>query len=143
MLRSLRAAISLAAASIVLTGCLAPAPTLPAVSATPLMRPEAFFAGRTEGRGELTLRGRAPRSMKVESQGHAEADGGFRLEQTLTFEDGHRHTRTWHMRRVDGRTYTGTLSDAAGEFTGDIVGNRLHLRYLLRRPLSAGWLVLA
>ena len=98
------------------------------------MRPERFFAGETEGRGKLTMRGRAARPFKVTSRGSNESDGSFRLEQTVAYEDGEIVRRMWHMRALDGRTYTGSLSDASGETQGTIEGNAFHLRYLVRQP---------
>lgn len=98
------------------------------------MRPEVFFAGRTEGRGELTLRGGSPRSLQVASEGRQDPDGTFRLDQTITFGDGTIERRTWHLRAIDSRTYSGTLSDAAGDMRGEVEGNVFRLRYLLRQP---------
>ena len=98
------------------------------------MRPERFFAGRTEGRGRLTFRGRAPRAFHVISYGRGEPDGTFRIDQTIAFEDGEVTRRTWRIRALDTRTYTGTLSDATGEMHGTIENNLFHLRYLIRQP---------
>jgi len=117
-----------------LSGCLSSAPPQPFESASPAMRPEVFFRGRTEGQGELTLRGRAPRSLRVVGEGRQEPDGSFRLDQTVTFGDGEIERRTWHIRANGARTYTGTLSDADGDMKGEVEGNVFHLRYRLRRP---------
>ena len=116
-----------------LAGCL---PQLPKdlASPSPEMRPERFFAGNTEGRGELTMRGLTPRPFKVTSRGSNEPDGSFRLDQTVAYEDGEVVRRTWHMRALDARTYTGTLSDASGETHGTIEGNAFRLRYRIRQP---------
>ncbi len=38
------------------------------------------------------------------------------------------------MRAIDERTYTGTLSDADGDMTGEVEGNLFHLRYRIRQP---------
>lgn len=122
------------ALSIVLTGCLPSASLEPPTTALPAMRPEVFFAGRTEGRGELTLRGGSPRSLQVASEGRQDPDGTFRLDQTITFGDGTIERRTWHLRAIDSRTYSGTLSDAAGDMRGEVEGNVFRLRYLLRQP---------
>lgn len=117
-----------------LGGCLPHLPAEEPASPTPQMRPEHFFAGRSDGRGQLTLRGRAPRAFRVTSSGTSEPDGSFRLEQTVAFEDGEVARRTWRIRALDARTYTGTLSDAAGEMRGTVEGNVFHLRYLVRQP---------
>lgn len=125
------AAVSL---TIAVTGCLSPATPQQRATASPPMRPEVFFLGKTEGRGELTRRGLSPRSLRVESEGRQEPDGSFRLDQTVTYGDGEIQQRTWRMRALDERTYTGTLSDASGEMEGEVDGNVFHLRYRLRQP---------
>ncbi|MDB5903164.1 MAG: hypothetical protein JWM26_2042 [Betaproteobacteria bacterium] len=125
------AAVSLLLA---LGGCLAGPPLHPSATTSPQMRPEVFFAGSTRGDGQLTERGRDPRPFKVAGEGRAEPDGSFRLDQTVTFADGEVRTRTWRLRRVDDTTYTGSVSDAAGEVTGDVDGNVFHVRYLMRKP---------
>lgn len=128
-----RTAVAAVALSLVLSGCLAPS-TQPLSSASPLMRPEVFFAGRTEGHGTLTVRGGSPRSVRVQSDGRQDPDGTFRLDQTITFGDGKIETRTWTMRATDARTYTGKLSDANGDMKAEVTGNLLHLRYRIRQP---------
>src|SRR5690349_17672065 len=82
---------------VVLGGCL---PRLPAreTAVSPQMRPEIFFAGRSEGRGRLALRGREPRAFRVTSTGTSAPDGSFRLEQTVAFDDGEVNRRTWRIR---------------------------------------------
>jgi hypothetical protein len=133
----LRTCASRAAAAALLSalcGCLSGPPLHPPATTSPQMRPEVFFAGSTRGDGQLTERGRDPRRFKVEGHGRTEPDGSFRLDQTVTFADGEVRTRTWRLRRVDETTYTGSVSDAAGEVTGDVEGNVFHVHYLLRRP---------
>lgn len=97
---------AVAAVLLSLSGCLSAPPLHPGASDRPELRPEVFFAGRTNGTGELEARGRAPRSMRVEGFGRSEVDGTFRLDQTVTFADGAVETRTWLMRRVDSHAYT-------------------------------------
>lgn len=128
-----RDAIAAVALSLALSGCLEPS-TQPLSSASPLMRPEVFFAGRTEGHGTLAVRGGSPRSVRVQSDGRQDPDGTFRLDQTITFGDGRVETRTWNMRAIDGRSYTGTLSDANGDMKAEVEGNLFHLRYRIRQP---------
>lgn len=98
------------------------------------MRPEVFFEGRTQGKGTLELVTGTRRSLQVEGHGHAEADGSFRLDQVVTFDDGATEKRTWRLVKLDARTYTATLSDAAGPVSAEVIGNRFHLRYRLRKP---------
>lgn len=59
-------------------------------------------------------------------RGHTEADGSFRLDQVVTFADGATEKRTWRLVRLDARTYTATLSDAAGPVSAEVTGNHFH-----------------
>jgi hypothetical protein len=52
----------------------------------------------------------------------------------VTHEDGQVEARTWRFRRIDEHRYAGTLTDAAGEVTGETTGNVFHLRYRMRSP---------
>ncbi len=74
------------------------------------------------------------RTLRVDGMGRMEADGSFRLDQTVTFSDGTVETRVWHLRRVDATHFAATLSDAKGEVHAESSGSVFHLRYLLRRP---------
>ncbi len=93
-----------------------------------------FFAGRTQSKGTLELITGRRRSLQVEGHGHTEADGSFRLDQVVTFEDGAVEKRTWRLGKRDQGTYTGTLTDADGPVSAEVTGNRFHSRYLLRKP---------
>lgn len=98
------------------------------------MRPEVFFEGRTQGKGTLELATGARRSLRVEGRGHAEADGSFRLDQVVTFDDGAPEKRTWRLVQLDARIYNITLSDAPGPVSAEVTGNRFHVRYRLHNP---------
>ena len=123
-------------APLVLGGCMTPMPRhVQPAGLGPVggeLRPEAFFAGRTQGRGTLAIRGRGSRVVRVESVGTAEPGGDFRIDQIISF--GPRTTRrTWRMRRTGAQTYAATLTDAAGPVTGRVDGRRVTLRYRLQR----------
>ena len=106
----------------------------PAVAPEPAFDPTRFFAGRTHGEGTLDVRIGRDRTLQVEGTGVTEADGTFRLDQTVTYGDGAVETRTWRLRRAEGGRYTATLSDAKGTVRAETKGTRFHLRYLLRHP---------
>ena len=129
----LRCAVALV--PMFLWGCLPAFPDLIEPAESPALVPTAFFSGRTIGEGTLTRRFAARRSLHVEGTGRAERDGMFRVDQTVTFDDGAVETRTWRLRRTAAHEYRATLSDAAGEVTAQTSGNSFHLRYLLRQPL--------
>jgi glyoxylase-like metal-dependent hydrolase (beta-lactamase superfamily II) len=126
--------LAAAAPLLLLAGCLAGFPRRNEAAAAPELRPEIFFAGRTHGEGTLSVRGRAPRALRVDGQGSTEPDGTFRLDQTVTYGDGATERRTFRLRRVDATRYAATLTDAKGEVEGETNGSVFHLRYLLRRP---------
>ena len=114
--------------SVGLGGCLSALPaTRPA--AAPVFQPDVFFAGRTEGLGTLDIRGQTPEVVRVQSLGTPEADGAFRLHQTIRRGDDAPSERTWMLRSTDGLHYTGSLTDAEGEVEATVEGNRLHIRY--------------
>lgn len=117
-----------------LGGCLASLPPRAPPAAQPLFDPTQFFAGHTHGEGRLDIRVGADRTLRVEGTGRTDADGRFRLDQTITFGDGTIETRVWFLRRVDATHFTATLSDAKGEVRAETNGARFHLRYLLRHP---------
>lgn len=123
--------IRVAVALVALSGCLTANPPRSAPLSEPVMRPEAFFLGRTTGEGMLHLRTRARRAVRVESEGWPLDDGAFRLDQTITIQGDAPTTRTWRLRRdpAEPSRYTGTLSDASGTVAADVDGALLHIRY--------------
>ena len=101
----------------------------------PEMRPESFFAGTTRSSGVLENRAGAPtRQLHVEGSGTRLADGGVRLDQTITFDQDAPTTRRWDMHRIDAHRYTGTLTDASGPIEGEAHGNLFHLHYEMTSP---------
>lgn len=97
--------------------------------------PQQLFAGHSEGDGSLKILFGKPKTFHVESRGQLLSDGSFRLDQTVTFEGETATDRTWILKTVNPGTYTGTLSDAAGEVTGRTEGNSLILRYRIKSLL--------
>ena len=97
--------------------------------------PQNGFSGRSEGNGKLKLVFGKQRPFRVESHGYEQADGTFRLDQTVTFEGQPSKERTWILKTDRQNHYRGTLSDAAGRVTGFTNGSRLQLKYRLKGPL--------
>ncbi len=97
--------------------------------------PHNGFNGYSEGNGKLKLFFGKQRLFHVESHGYDQADGTFRLDQTVTFEGQPSKERTWILKTTRQNHYTGTLSDAAGTVTGQTNGSILKLKYRLKGPL--------
>ena len=122
-------------AALLLSGCMAPMALGGFDSAGPVLRPEAFFAGKTQGWGVLQTRGGRPsRQFEVAGEGETDVQGRFHLHQTVTWNDGSRTTREWVMTRQGADGYRATLTDAKGPVTADVRGNVFHLRYRLADP---------
>jgi len=134
-------ALALVAAALALAGCLPASARLGAPAAEPAFRPEAFFAGRTQGRGTLAVRGKRTREVRVESRGVADSDSTFRLDQTITFVGDRTYERTWVMQHLGDGRYASTLTDARGGVTAEASGNTFHIRYRLRNGATVDqWL---
>jgi hypothetical protein len=97
--------------------------------------PNAGFAGESAGNGSLKLLLGKPRPFHVQSRGSEQADGTFRLEQTISFEGEPARERAWVISTVSPNRYSAALSDAAGPVTGTTSGPHLSLRYRVKGPL--------
>jgi len=121
-------------ACVLASGCLPSLAARPAITPTPAFEPVAFFSGHTHGDGVLEVRFGGDRHLAVEGNGYQNVDGSFQLDQTITYDDSTRETRSWVLRRKDATSWTATLSDAQGEVTAETSGNLFHLRYQIRSP---------
>ncbi len=97
--------------------------------------PRHGFGGASEGDGTLTFLLGKPQPFHVESRGTQQADGTFRLEQTISFQGKSSKHRVWIMTEVRPNHYAATLSDAAGPVTATTSGQRLSLQYRAEGPL--------
>lgn len=97
--------------------------------------PRNGFSGHSEGEGKLRLFFGKQRPFRVKSHGYEQADGTFRLDQTVTFEGQPSQKRFWILKTNGQNHFTGTLSDAAGTVTGSTNGSRLRLKYRVKGPL--------
>lgn len=120
--------------SMFCTGCLTASPFHMQRAESPEFRPQSFFAGRTTGTGVLVQRGKRPRHVHVAGVGTEEAEGSFRLDQVVTYDDGSIEHRTWTLRQLSDHTYTGSLTDATGPVAAESLGNTFSLRYPLGKP---------
>jgi len=126
-----RAALLLTLCALVLPSCVStPASYAPPSAATqPRFDALAFFAGRSEGQGELSKIFAKLVPVRVQSEGVIEADGSLTLVQRIEEGDKDSRTRSWTIREAGPGRYEGTLTDAVGPVEGTAEGNRLTLRY--------------
>ncbi len=124
------------ALGLLVLGLGACAPTATPAAARLTFDPVQVFAGRSHGDGMLSVIFQKPQPFHVESRGFAQADGSFRLEQTVTFAGKPPQTRHWLLREVSPGNYAGTLSDAEGSVKGRTVGPQFRLIYALPGGLT-------
>ncbi|WP_319240123.1 DUF3833 domain-containing protein [uncultured Propionivibrio sp.] len=58
------------------------------------------------------------------------------LDEHFSWSDGSRTRRVWTLRRQPDGSYRGTADDVAGEALGELAGNALRWRYVLRLPVD-------
>ncbi|MGN6278175.1 MAG: DUF3833 family protein [Sphingomonas sp.] len=106
----------------------------------PLFRPDAFFAGRTEGHAELKELFHSTKPVHV--VGHGRVDHGtLILDQTVMQQGKKPQQREWRIHQISPGRYAGTLSDATGPVEGDVSGNCLHLSYPMKGGLQVDQLI--
>ena len=100
----------------------------------PIMTPENFFNGPMTAHGVVKNR-----SGRVTSYFNAEIIGSWKdgvgtLEEDFVFSDGEKSRRVWTFTKNTDGTYTGTAHDVVGKAHGEISGNTMFLKYVLRIP---------
>lgn len=97
--------------------------------------PIAFFSGHTRGEGNLNKLFNKPVHVSVDSIGRLD-NGALILDQTIREADKAPSTRRWTIKRLERSRYTGTLTDAVGPVTAEVVGPRAYIRYTMRHGLK-------
>ncbi|HVM23122.1 MAG TPA: DUF3833 family protein [Sphingomicrobium sp.] len=98
--------------------------------------PVEFFRGKTSGEGTLKVLLQAPKTIRVESVGRAEADGSLLLEQTIYEPEKPPRVRYWRLRQNGPNRFDGTLTDAASPVRVDVIGERVRIRYKAKNHLD-------
>lgn len=97
--------------------------------------PITFFEGHTHGEGELHKLFGKPVHVSVDSIGRRVA-GGLILDQTIRKVGEPPSTRRWTISRVGQDRYSGTLTEAVGPVTAQVVGARAEIEYSMRHGLK-------
>ncbi len=99
--------------------------------------PLAFFTGKSRGEGTLKVALKPTVTVRVESYGRPDGNGGIILDQTIREGAKPPRQRRWMLRPTSATTLTGTITDTPGPIRGRLKGNRLHLNYTMKGGLKA------
>lgn len=94
--------------------------------------PVAFFTGSTEGHGTVDEIAASPRSMHVTGSGSMRADGVFVIDQRVRIKGDPAKQRRWQLRQTAPGRFGGTISDAKGQVSGVVTGNRMQINYTMK-----------
>ena len=104
----------------------------------PVMTPENFFTGPMTAHGVVKDRsGLVIRYFNADIIGTFK-DGIITLEEDFVFNDGEKQRRVWKLTKNSDGTYSGTAGDVVGEAKGEVAGNSMFLKYVLRIPYGDG-----
>ncbi len=114
-----------------LPGCVSMPGQQPAIGTSPVFDPLIFFAGRTEGRGNLKKILSSPTPVTVHGHGLVDEEGILTLDQEVLEGDKPPRKRSWRIHRIGSNIYRGSLTDAKGSVTITVDGNRMHISFTM------------
>ncbi len=95
-----------------------------------------FFNGRVDAWGMFQKRsGEVVKRFTVVIEGRPDGDNLI-LDERFTYSDGTHQRRVWTIRPDGPGRWRGTASDVVGEALGEVAGNALRWRYVLRLPVD-------
>lgn len=102
----------------------------------PTLELREFFEGRVEAWGIFQKRsGEVAKRFHVLINGHSEGDKLI-LDESFTYSDGTKQKRVWTLTPDGPGQWRGTAGDVVGEARGEMAGNALRWRYVLRLPVD-------
>jgi hypothetical protein len=102
----------------------------------PTLELREFFVGRVEAWGIFQKRsGEVAKRFHVVINGHSEGSKLI-LDEAFTYSDGTKQKRVWTLTPDGPGQWRGTAGDVVGEARGEIAGNALRWRYVLRLPVD-------
>lgn len=102
----------------------------------PTLELREFFEGRVEAWGIFQKRsGEVAKRFHVLINSHSEGDKLI-LDESFTYSDGTKQKRVWTLTPDGPGQWRGTAGDVVGEARGEIAGNTLRWRYVLRLPVD-------
>lgn len=102
----------------------------------PTLELREFFEGRVEAWGIFQKRsGQVAKRFHVVINGHSEGDKLI-LDEAFTYSDGTTQKRLWTLTPDGPGQWRGTAGDVVGEARGEVAGNTLRWKYVLRLPVD-------
>ena len=117
--------------AVAVAGCSVSAPAAP-----PTFDPLAFFTGESRGEGSLKVIAKPRVTIRVESHGKPDGNGGIILDQTIREGSKAPRQRRWVLRPTSPTTVSGSITDNPGPVNGRMDGNRLLLNYAMKGGLK-------
>ena len=114
-----------------LPGCVSLTNQQPGIVSSPIFDPLKFFAGKTEGRGEIKKIFSSPIPLSVHGRGTVDEEGILTLDQEVVEGGKLPRKRRWRIRRIGSNIFGGSLSDAKGPVTITVDGNRMHIAFIM------------
>jgi hypothetical protein len=98
----------------------------------PAMDLQRYFNGTIDAWGMFQDRsGKVVKRFYVRIDARWNGDTGV-LDEHFEYSDGTRSRRVWTLTRLDANRYRGTADDVVGEAIGEVQGNALRWRYVLK-----------
>ncbi|MGR2769478.1 DUF3833 domain-containing protein [Photobacterium ganghwense] len=95
-----------------------------------------YFDGQVQAWGMVQDRsGKQIRRFEVMITGTVQGHQ-LTLNENFVFNDGEKQQRIWRITRHKDGSYTGTADDVVGTAKGQVAGNALNWRYVLRVPVG-------
>ncbi|MES2819097.1 MAG: DUF3833 domain-containing protein [Pseudomonadota bacterium] len=118
--------------TLMLVGCSGPAIEHYAAE-QPRLELADYFKGELQAWGMFQNRsGEVVKRFQVVMTGTWQDDDHGVLDERFTYSDGTTERRVWTLKRQADGTWRGTADDVVGEAIGEVAGNALHWRYVLR-----------
>jgi hypothetical protein len=103
---------------------------------TPKLDLREYFEGRVDAWGMFQDRsGKVIKRFHVVINSHSEGDKLI-LDEDFTYSDGTRQKRVWTLTPAGNGQWRGRADDVIGEAEGEVAGNALRWRYVLRLPVD-------
>ena len=102
----------------------------------PALQLEQYFNGRVEAWGMFQKRnGEVVKRFQVQIDASWQGERGI-LDESFVYSDGSKQRRVWQLTRVAQGRYVGRADDVEGDAVGEVSGNALRWRYVLRLPVD-------